>query len=182
MTRIKDPWKFSHSLFQILVSLDTISDWPWWVSWQHFYSRSLPTEKLQATVPTSLKASHTLQYSFPTSTFKRTGVWGKSWSHQIYLTTKHFRRILVQTFNQFFPHPSLILRCEAYHKGALTIELKGINFQKGKYSKLVSIHKNEWVSKHEQIHRYQAVSFVTNIFFISSSSSISVSSNRTSRF
>jgi hypothetical protein len=41
-----------------------------------------------------------------------------------------FRRILVQTFNPFFPHPSLILRCEAYHKGALTIELKGISFQK----------------------------------------------------
>ncbi len=63
MTRIKDPRKYSHSLFQILVSLDTISDWPWWVSWQHFYSRSLPTKKLQATVPTPLKASHTLQYS-----------------------------------------------------------------------------------------------------------------------
>ncbi len=63
MTRIKDPRKYSHSLFQILVSLDTISDWPWWVSWQHFYSWSLPTKKLQATVPTSLKASHTLQYS-----------------------------------------------------------------------------------------------------------------------
>ncbi len=51
-------------LFQILVLLDTISDWPWWVSWQHFYSRSLPTENPLATVSTSLKASRTLKYSF----------------------------------------------------------------------------------------------------------------------
>ncbi len=33
-------------LFQILVLLDTISDWPRWVSWQHFYSQGLPTKKL----------------------------------------------------------------------------------------------------------------------------------------
>jgi len=51
-------------LFQILVLLGTISDWPWLASWQRFYSRSLPTEKLQATVPTSLKASHTFTIFF----------------------------------------------------------------------------------------------------------------------
>ncbi len=47
-------------LFQILVSLVTISDWPRRDSWQHFYTRGLPTKKLQATVPTSLSTSHTL--------------------------------------------------------------------------------------------------------------------------
>jgi len=61
---------FSFFISQILVSLDTISDWPLWVSWQHFYSWSLPTKKLLATVPTSLKTRHTLQYSFVSSTFK----------------------------------------------------------------------------------------------------------------
>jgi hypothetical protein len=40
--------------FQILVMLVTISDWPWWVSWKHFYSQSLPTKKLQATLPSRL--------------------------------------------------------------------------------------------------------------------------------
>jgi hypothetical protein len=45
-------------LFQILVLLDTISDWPWCVSWQHFYSQSLPTKKLQATLPISLPWRH----------------------------------------------------------------------------------------------------------------------------
>jgi hypothetical protein len=30
-------------LFQILVVLDTISDWPWWVSGQHFHSWGMPT-------------------------------------------------------------------------------------------------------------------------------------------
>ncbi len=45
-------------LFQILVTLVTISDWPWWVSWQHFYSQSLPTKKLQATLPISLPCGH----------------------------------------------------------------------------------------------------------------------------
>ncbi len=82
-------------LFQILVSLVTISDWPWWASWQHFYSQGLPTKKLQATVPTSLSTSHTLQlFIHSCLSFKRTGAWGKSWSHQIYvsdlnLPTKH---------------------------------------------------------------------------------------------
>ncbi len=77
-------------LFQILVLLGTISDWPWWVSWQHFYSQSLPTKKLQATLPTRLPCRHTTptnitRNSFVLSTFKRTGTWGKSWSHQIYV-------------------------------------------------------------------------------------------------
>ncbi len=45
-------------LFQILVTLVTISDWPWWVSWLHFYSQSLPTKKLQATLPISLPCGH----------------------------------------------------------------------------------------------------------------------------
>ncbi len=102
--------KYSHSFFQILVSLDTISDWPWWVSWQHIYSQSLPTKKPQATVPTSLKASHTLQYSFVSSTFKGTGAWGKSWSRQIYVYDLNLlSQQLVQcifyrmTLDQFFP-------------------------------------------------------------------------------
>ncbi len=56
--------RYSRSLFQILVSLDTISDWPRWVSWQHFYSWGLPTKKLQETVLTSLKASHTFTIFF----------------------------------------------------------------------------------------------------------------------
>ncbi len=46
-------WKYL-VLFQILVTLVTISDWPWWVSWQHFYSQSLPTKKPQATLSTML--------------------------------------------------------------------------------------------------------------------------------
>ena len=42
-------------------------------------------------------------------TFKRTGAWGKSWSHQIYvfdsnLSTKHSTKTVDQTLDQFFPH------------------------------------------------------------------------------
>ena len=48
------------TLFQILVTWVIISDWPRRDSWQHFYTRGLPTKKLQATVPTSLSTSHTL--------------------------------------------------------------------------------------------------------------------------
>jgi hypothetical protein len=86
MTWIKDPQSILVLYFQILVTLDTISDWPRWVSWQHFYRWGLPTKKLQATVLTSLKASHTFTiFFFVLSSFKRTGAWGKSWSHQIYV-------------------------------------------------------------------------------------------------
>jgi len=60
--------KFS-SIFQILVSLDTISDWPWWLSWQHFYSQSLPTKKLQATVPIRLRCRHATPYKYYSQIF-----------------------------------------------------------------------------------------------------------------
>jgi hypothetical protein len=43
VTHIKLLSEWHWHLFQRLVRLDTISDWPWWVSWQHFYSQSMPT-------------------------------------------------------------------------------------------------------------------------------------------
>ncbi len=59
-----DSQKGSLILFQILVVLDTISDWPWWVSWQHFYSQGLPTKKLQATLPSAFLVIMPHLYSF----------------------------------------------------------------------------------------------------------------------
>ncbi len=106
--------KDSH-LFQILVTLVTISNWPWWVSWQHFYSQSLPTKKLQATLPFRLPwrqatPQNIICNSFVSLTFKRTGARGKSWSRQIYvydlnllpqlLAQHEFYRV---TLDQFFP-------------------------------------------------------------------------------
>ncbi len=109
--------KFS-SIFQILVLIDTISAWPWWVSWQHFYSQSLPTKKLQASLPIRLPCrratpTNIIRNSFVASTFKRTGAWGKSWSHQIYVYDLNLPLQLItwRTFywvmlDQFFPHYS----------------------------------------------------------------------------
>ncbi len=108
-------------LFQIVV-LDTISDRPWWVSWQHFYSQNLPTKKLQATLPNSLPWRHAtptniIHNSFVTLTFKRTGAWGKSWSHQIYVYDLNLLPELLvwhlssrMTLDQFFPHLNDISR------------------------------------------------------------------------
>ncbi len=105
--------KFSR-VFQILVLLDTISDWPWWVSWQHIYSQSLPSRNTGNTAWDFLVGmphlTNIICKSFAVLTFKRTGAWGKSWSRQIYVfdlnlplqgPTRHaFAR---WTLNQLFP-------------------------------------------------------------------------------
>ncbi len=83
-----DSQKVLSFLFKILVLLDTISDWPWWVSWQHFYTQSLPTRNTGNTA--WLPCRHATPYKYYSqilvaSTFKRTGAWGKSQSRQIYV-------------------------------------------------------------------------------------------------
>jgi hypothetical protein len=84
-----DDSKGSLILFQILVLLDTISDWPRRVSWQHFYTQSLPTSNTGNTACLPCRHATPYKYSFTilfvASTFKRTGAWGKSQSRQIFV-------------------------------------------------------------------------------------------------
>jgi hypothetical protein len=56
-----DSKRFSR-LFQILVWLDTISDWPWRVSWQYFYAQSLPTSNTDNTA--CLPCRHATPYKY----------------------------------------------------------------------------------------------------------------------
>jgi hypothetical protein len=91
------------ALFQILVTWVIISDWPRQDSWQHFYSRGLPTKELQATVPTPLSTSHTLQI-FIQSCFVLQKNRCMRKELKSLSSRPNIRQNVVQTFRQFFPH------------------------------------------------------------------------------
>ena len=123
----KTAWRKRFTLFQILVTWVIISDWPRRDSWQHFYTRGLPTKKLQATMPTSLSTSHTLQIFIQSClSFKRTGAWGKSWSC-FYLPTKHLDKTSSKHLDNSFHIPPLFW--DAKHKGTLTKRVRQISFK-----------------------------------------------------
>ncbi len=112
------------ALFQILVTWVIISDWPRLASWQHFYIRGLPTKKLQATVPTSLSTSHTLQIFIQSClSFKRTGACGKSWSHYLSIRRPNIRQTSSKHLDNSFHIPPLLWN--AKHQIVVSITLPG---------------------------------------------------------
>ena len=113
-------------LFQILVSLVTISDWPRRDSWQHFYTRGLPTKKLQATVPTSLSTSHTLHIHSKLLVLQKNRCMRKELK-LFYLPTKHLDKTSSKHLDNSFHIPPLFW--DAKHKRTLTIELNRLVFK-----------------------------------------------------
>ncbi len=134
------------TLFQILVMWVIISDWPRRDSWQHFYTRGLPTKKLQATVPTSLSTSHTLHIHSKLLVLQKNRCMRKELK-LFYLPTKHLDETSSKHLDNSFHIPPLFW--DAKHKGTLTIELTRLVLKNTvhKKQKRRLVHRgNKWVS------------------------------------